>query len=77
MAGSGLSFQSTSFRRRPTRCECKAIGARACPSPATLEQIERAAALAAVEHTDGNKSGAARLLGIGRRKLYALLGEVS
>ncbi|HEX2188790.1 MAG TPA: sigma-54 dependent transcriptional regulator [Longimicrobiaceae bacterium] len=46
------------------------------PFPASLEQIERAAAVAAVEYAEGNKSRAARLLGIGRRRLYTLLGEV-
>ncbi len=43
------------------------------PFPATLEEIERAAARAAVERCEGNKSEAARLLGTTRTRLYRLL----
>ncbi len=44
------------------------------PFPATLEQIERAAARAMLERT-GNKSAAAEALGISRSRLYRLLEE--
>jgi DNA-binding NtrC family response regulator len=52
-----------------------AAGNGAIPFPATMDEIERAAAVAALERTGGNKSRAAALLGIGRRRLYTLLGE--
>lgn len=45
------------------------------PFPATLHEIEIAAARAAVERCDGNKSEAARLLGTTRTRLYRLLKE--
>lgn len=47
----------------------------AVPFPASMRAIEGAAARAAVEHFDGNKSDAARVLGISRKYLYALLGD--
>jgi DNA-binding NtrC family response regulator len=43
------------------------------PFPAPLDRIARAAARAMVEQFNGNKSQAARALGIGRRHLYTLL----
>jgi DNA-binding NtrC family response regulator len=43
------------------------------PFPATLDQLERAAAAAMVEHFRGNKSEAARRLGITRSRLYRIL----
>lgn len=43
------------------------------PFPAPLEEIERAAARAAVARADGNKSRAARNLGISRSRLARLL----
>ncbi|HEX2094297.1 MAG TPA: sigma-54 dependent transcriptional regulator [Longimicrobiaceae bacterium] len=43
------------------------------PFPATLDEIVRAAARAMTERCGGNKSRAARMLGIGRRHLYTLL----
>ncbi|MDT8436318.1 MAG: sigma-54 dependent transcriptional regulator [Gemmatimonadota bacterium] len=52
-----------------------AAGPGALPFPATLEEIERAAARAAVERCGGNKSEAARLLGTTRSRLYRLLAE--
>ena len=45
------------------------------PFPATLEEIERAAAHAALERESGNKSAAAQLLGISRTRLYRLLDD--
>ncbi|HEX6134943.1 MAG TPA: sigma-54 dependent transcriptional regulator [Longimicrobiales bacterium] len=43
------------------------------PFPATLAEIERAAALRMVERLNGNKSAAAEILGISRTRLYRLL----
>jgi two-component system response regulator HydG len=43
------------------------------PFPATLEVLTRAAAVAMLELTDGNKSAAARRLGISRPRLQRLL----
>lgn len=43
------------------------------PFPAPMWQIERAAAAAMVERCGGNKSEAAKALGISRKHLYALL----
>jgi two-component system response regulator HydG len=52
-------------------------GAGPIPFPATLDEIEEAAARAAVEQQDGNKSAAARQLGISRARLQRLLGPES
>ena len=43
------------------------------PFPATLAELERAAARLMVERFDGNKSAAADVLGISRTRLYRLL----
>lgn len=43
------------------------------PFPATLDELERAAAHAMVDRFDGNKSEAARRLGITRSRLYRIL----
>jgi DNA-binding NtrC family response regulator len=43
------------------------------PFPATLDELERAAAHAMVERFGGNKSEAARRLGIARSRLYRIL----
>jgi DNA-binding NtrC family response regulator len=48
-------------------------GGGAIPFPATLSEIERAAATAMVERFEGNKSAAADALGISRSRLYRLL----
>ncbi len=48
-------------------------GGGALPFPATLDELERAAASAMVERFDGNKSKAARGLGITRSRLYRIL----
>jgi DNA-binding NtrC family response regulator len=45
----------------------------ALPFPATLDEIERAAAFAMLDRVDGNKSAAADALGISRSRLYRLL----
>ena len=45
------------------------------PFPATLAEIEKAAARMAVERCGGNKSEAARLLGTTRTRLYRLLQD--
>jgi DNA-binding NtrC family response regulator len=47
------------------------------PFPAKIREIERAAAVAAVEFSGGNKRKAAALLGISPKKLYTLLGAAS
>jgi DNA-binding NtrC family response regulator len=47
------------------------------PFPAKIREIERAAAVAAVELSGGNKRKAAALLGISPKKLYSLLGAAS
>ncbi|HEX6308573.1 MAG TPA: sigma-54 dependent transcriptional regulator [Longimicrobiales bacterium] len=44
------------------------------PFPATLAEIERAAAQRMVSRLNGNKSAAADMLGISRTRLYRLLG---
>jgi DNA-binding NtrC family response regulator len=43
--------------------------------PAPLEEIERRAIEATLEHTGGDKTRAARALGIGRKTLYRKLLE--
>lgn len=44
------------------------------PFPATLDEIERAAARATLARFDGNKSAAAAALGVSRSRLYRILG---
>jgi DNA-binding NtrC family response regulator len=50
-------------------------GSASLPFPASLREIERAAAHAMVERFSGNKTDAAKALGISRKHLYALLRE--
>jgi DNA-binding NtrC family response regulator len=49
----------------------------ALPFPAPLSRIEQAAALATMEVCGGNKSEAAKTLGISRKRLYALLSQAA
>ena len=52
-------------------------GSSGIPFPASLAEIERAAAQAMLEHMDGNKVAAAQALGISRSRLYRRLdGDV-
>jgi DNA-binding NtrC family response regulator len=52
-------------------------GAGTIPFPASIAEMEVAAAHAMVAHTGGNKLAAAKALGISRAKLYRLLSEDS
>jgi DNA-binding NtrC family response regulator len=47
----------------------------AIPFPAPMSRIERAAARAMMDHCGGNKSEAAKALGISRKHLYSLLNS--
>ncbi|MFP8780993.1 sigma-54 interaction domain-containing protein [Hydrogenophaga sp. RWCD_12] len=47
------------------------------PLPQRIAELERSAIAAALKHTGGNRTAAARLLGISRASLYDKLGEVS
>jgi DNA-binding NtrC family response regulator len=50
-------------------------GNEALPFPASLDEIEQAAARAMVDRFEGNKSAAADALGISRSRLYRLLRQ--
>lgn len=60
----------------PQRRVLPTSGTGAIPFPATLDQVMAAAARAALEQHDGNKSAAARQLGISRARLARLLESV-
>jgi two-component system response regulator HydG len=45
------------------------------PFPATMDEIEQAAAVGMLRRFDGNKTAAADALGISRTRLYRLIGE--
>ena len=62
-----LRMEEMGLRQEPVRAEGT------LPFPATLAVLTRAAALAMLELTDGNKSAAARRLGISRPRLQRLL----
>jgi DNA-binding NtrC family response regulator len=49
----------------------------AIPFPATMRQITRGACVAMLERCDGNKSDAARRLGISRARLMRLLDSTT
>lgn len=53
--------------------EAKVNESTALPFPATIDEIEAAAAQAMLSRCDGNKSATARRLGIARTRLYRLL----
>jgi DNA-binding NtrC family response regulator len=62
-----LRLEEMGMRQKPVRSEG------VLPFPATLAVLSRAAALAMLQLTDGNKSAAARRLGISRPRLQRLL----
>ncbi|HET9151329.1 MAG TPA: helix-turn-helix domain-containing protein, partial [Gemmatimonadales bacterium] len=57
----------------PADAGTRGTGTGPLPFPASLEEITRAAAVAMLSHTGGNKSAAARRLGISRPRLLRLL----
>jgi transcriptional regulator with PAS, ATPase and Fis domain len=61
------------FHGPSTAASSRGGGDGVLPFPATLDEIERAAAFAMLERVDGNKSAAADGLGISRSRLYRLL----
>jgi DNA-binding NtrC family response regulator len=71
--GRGIGPEELSLHEAPAGPVAAAGPVGPLPFPATLDEIERAAARAAVERCEGNKSEAARLLGTTRTRLYRLL----
>lgn len=65
--------ETSSLTTRRTGLGADLGGAGPLPFPATLDELERAAARAMVERFSGNKSEAARRLGITRSRLYRIL----
>lgn len=71
MADGALRIEELIDREGPERLPLSA----AIPFPATMADIEVAAARAMVERFGGNKTAAAEALGISRTRLYRLLGD--
>ncbi|HEU5261090.1 MAG TPA: sigma 54-interacting transcriptional regulator [Gemmatimonadales bacterium] len=67
------TFALAELERRPPRATAASGGT--LPFPAPLADIQRAAARAMLEATGGNRSAAARRLGISRSRLQRLLEE--
>jgi len=63
-----LALEETTIRARPAP-----PGLESLPFPASLETLEEAAVLRMIELSSGNKSEAARRLGITRSRLYRIL----
>jgi DNA-binding NtrC family response regulator len=70
LLGGGRIMPNELFARARPRSVAGVI-----PFPASLEEIDRAAAVAMVAQTGGNKKAAAEALGISRSTLYRLLGD--
>ena len=70
-----LALTETSTLSRGSGLSGGADGESPLPFPATLDELERAAAHAMVARFHGNKSEAARRLGITRSRLYRILGR--